>query len=266
MIALTTPFRNISKSTCVEPPLEPKPQTDTSMSQLPTPGIPKPRVSGISSIAKSGLPAPGIRSRSMTGNGGQTPTTPTNPPALQQTPSDKEFANGIKKPTARISNAASVPVSPVAGLSKPSYGATKQPSSYSMASYSANGPRSSIGRPPSSASASSSRQGDRTVPVTPPRRQSTAYTPGSAVRIGSTPRSSVTSRSESRLSDALTRDSSRASQRPLEVGDRVKIESLSLEGTLRFLGEITGKPGQWAGVELSGQFAGKGKNDGSAAR
>ena len=160
---------------------------------------------------------------------------------------------------------ASVPVSPVTGLSKPSYGATKQPSSYSMASYSANGPRSSIGRPPSSASASSSRQGDRTVPVTPPRRQSTAYTPGSAVRIGSTPRSSVTSRSESRLSDALTRDSSRASQRPLEVGDRVKIESLSLEGTLRFLGEIAGKPGQWAGVELSGQFAGKGKNDGSAA-
>ena len=67
------------------------------------------------------------------------------------------------------------------------------------------------------------------------------------------------------MSDALTRDSSRASQRPLEVGDPVKIESLSLEGTLRFLGEIAGKAGHWAGVELSGQYAGKGKNDGSVA-
>jgi len=85
------------------------------------------------------------------------------------------------------------------------------------------------------------------------------------VKIGSTSKSSVTSRSESRLSDSLTRDSSRASQRPLEVGDPVKIESLNLEGTLRFLGEIAGKPGHWAGVELTGQFAGKGKNDGSAA-
>jgi CAP-Gly domain-containing linker protein 1 len=91
------------------------------------------------------------------------------------------------------------------------------------------------------------------------------YKPSSAVKMGSTPRSTVTSRSESRMSDAFTRDSSRASHRPLEVGDPVKIESLALEGTLRFLGEITGKPGQWAGVELSGKFAGKGKNDGSAA-
>jgi CAP-Gly domain-containing linker protein 1 len=67
------------------------------------------------------------------------------------------------------------------------------------------------------------------------------------------------------VSDALTRNSSRASQRPLEVGDPVRIDSLNLEGTLRYLGEIQGKPGHWAGVELSGQYVGKGKNDGSAA-
>ena len=241
-----------------------KPQTVAAMSQLPTPGIPKPRVSGISSIGRSALPTPGIRSRSMTGSGGPTPAATTNTTALPQTPSDQEFANGTKRPVGRVSSAANDPASSVSGLSKPSY-LTKQPSSYSRTSISANVPRTSIGRPPSSTSASSSRQGDRTVPVTPPRRQSKAYTPGSAVKIGSTSKSSVTSRSESRLSDSLTRDSSRASQRPLEVGDPVKIESLNLEGTLRFLGEIAGKPGHWAGVELTGQFAGKGKNDGSAA-
>ncbi|RXW17083.1 hypothetical protein EST38_g8770 [Candolleomyces aberdarensis] len=47
------------------------------------------------------------------------------------------------------------------------------------------------------------------------------------------------------------------------VGDNVRIESIGCEGALRFLGEIEGKPGQWAGVELSGGFTGKGKNNGS---
>ncbi|TFK54395.1 hypothetical protein OE88DRAFT_1190754 [Heliocybe sulcata] len=47
------------------------------------------------------------------------------------------------------------------------------------------------------------------------------------------------------------------------IGDNVRIESLGCEGTLRYVGEIDGKPGTWAGVELSGGFAGKGKNDGS---
>lgn len=51
--------------------------------------------------------------------------------------------------------------------------------------------------------------------------------------------------------------------RPFETGDNVRIESLGFEGTLRYFGEIDGKTGQWAGVELSGGFAGKGKNDGS---
>ena len=55
------------------------------------------------------------------------------------------------------------------------------------------------------------------------------------------------------------------SGRPFEVGDNVRIESLGFEGVLRYLGEIDGKPGMWAGVELSGGFAGKGKNNGSVA-
>jgi dynactin complex subunit len=60
----------------------------------------------------------------------------------------------------------------------------------------------------------------------------------------------------------FTRSVSR-SGRPHEVGDDVRIQSLGFEGVLRFVGEIEGKAGLWAGVELSGGFSGKGKNNGS---
>ncbi|KAA1472859.1 hypothetical protein DENSPDRAFT_779052 [Dentipellis sp. KUC8613] len=69
-------------------------------------------------------------------------------------------------------------------------------------------------------------------------------------------------RPASRQSDVFTRTSSRADIR-FNVGDSVRIESLGFEGTLRYLGEIDGKAGEWAGVELSGGFTGKGKNDGT---
>nr|GAT57604.1 predicted protein [Mycena chlorophos] len=67
------------------------------------------------------------------------------------------------------------------------------------------------------------------------------------------------SRPPSRQSDIFTK----SAPRPFQVGDNVRIESLGFEGTLRYLGSIDGKPGVWAGVELSGGFVGKGKNDGS---
>lgn len=57
-----------------------------------------------------------------------------------------------------------------------------------------------------------------------------------------------TTRSLSRQSDR--RSSSRIGG-AFDVGDYVRIESLGFEGVLRYLGEIEGKPGQWAGVELS---------------
>lgn len=47
------------------------------------------------------------------------------------------------------------------------------------------------------------------------------------------------------------------------VGDRVRMQSMGMEGTLRYVGETEFKAGVWAGVELEGGFAGKGKNDGS---
>lgn len=47
------------------------------------------------------------------------------------------------------------------------------------------------------------------------------------------------------------------------IGDRVRMSSMGMEGTLRFIGQTQFKEGVWAGVELEGGFAGKGKNDGS---
>lgn len=46
-----------------------------------------------------------------------------------------------------------------------------------------------------------------------------------------------------------------------QVGDRVR--AAAMEGVLRYIGEVEGKPGTWAGVELMGEYAGRGKNDGS---
>ncbi|KZT11066.1 uncharacterized protein LAESUDRAFT_693618 [Laetiporus sulphureus 93-53] len=74
----------------------------------------------------------------------------------------------------------------------------------------------------------------------------------------------TTHRPPSRQSDVIARSASRTG-RPFEVGDNVRIESLGFEGTLRYLGEIDGKPGHWAGVELNGAFVGKGKNNGTVS-
>ncbi|KAF8210105.1 hypothetical protein K438DRAFT_1903746 [Mycena galopus ATCC 62051] len=74
-----------------------------------------------------------------------------------------------------------------------------------------------------------------------------------------------TTRPPSRQSDVFGKSTARATPRAFEPGDNVRIESLGYEGTLRYVGTIDGKQGLWAGVELGGGFAGKGKNDGSVA-
>lgn len=76
------------------------------------------------------------------------------------------------------------------------------------------------------------------------------------------PRTPTAARPASRQSDVFTRSSSRAGHK-FDIGDNVRIESLGFEGILRYVGEIDGKAGLWAGVELSEGFAGKGKNNGS---
>ncbi|KAF8756930.1 hypothetical protein RHS01_04070 [Rhizoctonia solani] len=62
-----------------------------------------------------------------------------------------------------------------------------------------------------------------------------------------------------RKSTIQYRPESQSAGHEFEVGDAVKIESLGMEGTLRFMGEIDGKNGLWAGVELAPAFAGKEK-------
>lgn len=49
-----------------------------------------------------------------------------------------------------------------------------------------------------------------------------------------------------------------------EVGDRVSaiVTGTRYEGTLRYLGKVHFKQGEWAGIELSKDFAGQGKNNG----
>ena len=74
------------------------------------------------------------------------------------------------------------------------------------------------------------------------------------------------------MAGSISRPESRQESRPTSVrgvvgafgvGEKVRVDSMGMEGNLRFVGEIAGKPGAWAGVELSGGFTGKGKNDGS---
>lgn len=69
----------------------------------------------------------------------------------------------------------------------------------------------------------------------------------------------ASARPPSRHSDVFTKSTSRS----FDVGVNVRIESLGYEGTLRYVGEIDGKAGVWAGVELKGGFSGKGKNNGT---
>lgn len=109
----------------------------------------------------------------------------------------------------------------------------------------AMGRRSVVGIRPASAASTSSLANSISI-------KDRAKTPTSA-------RSS--SRPPSRHSDVFGKSINRA----FEVGDNVRIESLGYEGTLRYLGEIDGKLGLWAGVELSGGFSGKGKNNGAVS-
>ncbi|KAF7321414.1 hypothetical protein MKEN_00661900 [Mycena kentingensis (nom. inval.)] len=118
-------------------------------------------------------------------------------------------------------------------------------------------PRRSVIPTPSRSRSASSAGGP--VPVPDVAEMSRAFTEALKSNDPAQHRTSI-SRPASRQSDVF-----RAAPRPFQLGDNVRIESLGFEGALRYLGDIDGKPGLWAGVELSGGFAGKGKNDGSVA-
>lgn len=119
----------------------------------------------------------------------------------------------------------------------PNISSTTSLSPQSISHSLSSGRRSVAGRPSSSASTSSAKIQER------------AKTPIST---------RISSRPPSRQSEIMTK-----APKFFDVGENVRIESLGFEGTLRYIGEIEGKSGLWAGVELSGGFAGKGKNDGT---
>ena len=49
----------------------------------------------------------------------------------------------------------------------------------------------------------------------------------------------------------------------IHVGDVVEVPG-GMDGIARFVGEVQGKAGQFVGVELSKQWAARGKNNGEA--
>ena len=200
-----------------------------------TPSSGSARGSNIPTPGKSSIPTPGrLRSSSLASSQQRSSSSAPLPDSTEQDYIQKAFADAIRAndPAAHRS----------IRLSDVAVSSSLSPSS-SISTSSVSAHLSVQSRPPSVASSSSA------ISPVPPR------TPGSRSKPSY-------SRPPSRSSDVYTRSSSRAG-RTFEPGDDVRIESLGYEGTLRYLGEIAGKPGEWAGVELSGGFAGRGKNDGS---
>lgn len=100
------------------------------------------------------------------------------------------------------------------------------------------------------------------IPVTPAKR------PSDSDRLA--PTSSILQRSSSNVSSTATYLTARSSSEygressrdaGLQEGSLVKVAGM--EGTLRYIGEVMGKPGTYAGVELSEAYSGQGKNNGT---
>lgn len=233
------------------------------MSQLPTPGGSRlPKVSGLPTPGRSGIPAPG-RARSTT-NGTSTPHTVASTPAALSRAFDEAIQANDPRRKGRISEVSGSSLSPPnTTRASPSEGGRK-----SYGGSIAGSSRAPSARSPSVASAVSTTSSTGHTPRTPnsvsyqTKISSTVPPPPQPFSPPYSARSS-SARPESRTSNVGARSLSSAKVRSLEIGDAVRIESLAVEGILRYLGGIEGKPGTYAGVELSGAFAGRGKNDGS---
>lgn len=131
------------------------------------------------------------------------------------------------------------------------------------AQHRASGVHSTNSSPPDTSTSTSFPSGRRSVTARPSSVASSSSAAGHTPYRAPVERSKTPTgvRPSSRQSDVF-RSSSRAG-RAYEIGDNVRIESLGFEGTLKYIGEIDGKSGLWAGVELSGGFSGMGKNNGS---
>lgn len=232
------------------------------MSQLPTPGGSRlPKVSGLPTFGRGGIPTPG-RTRS-TANGTSNASDST---VLSRAFDEAVQANDPRR-KGRVSDVSGSSLSPPnMTRASPSEGGRK-----SLGGSAAGSSRAPSARSPSVASAVSTTSSTGYTPRTPnsassyqTKISSTVLPPAPLFSSPYSARPSST-RPASQASNADARSSSSAKVRTLETGDIVRIESLAVEGVLRYFGEIEGKPGTYAGVELNGAFAGRGKNDGSVA-
>lgn len=64
-------------------------------------------------------------------------------------------------------------------------------------------------------------------------------------------------------SPSITRRAAVTTDTDIEVGDAVNVPG-GMDGVAKFVGEVRGKQGLFVGVELSRQWAVRGKNDGDA--
>ncbi|KAF8324452.1 uncharacterized protein EI90DRAFT_2977087 [Cantharellus anzutake] len=231
------------------------PQTRSRVSGLPTP----------SHRSVSGLPTP-TRARSSAGAYKDVPLE--SDAAAMRALSDAIRANDPAQHRSNLD---------ASGFRMGKDALDRQSSVSRASSNNISAPRASTSSLASSvASSVNSHAFDRSTSTIRPKTPASATS--SMFRSTQTPRSSTTTistRPGSRTSDVFGRTPSRSStrhapslsglDRPAEVGDYVRIDSLDVEGTIRFLGGTEFKAGVWAGVELCASDIGKGKNNGTVA-
>ncbi len=230
------------------------------MSQLPTPGGSRlPKVSGLPTFGRGGIPTPG-RARS-TANGTSTPHTIALDSAGLSRAFDEAIQANDPRRKGRVSDVSGSSLSPPnMTRASPSEGRRK-----SLGGSIAGSSRAPSARSPSVASAVSTTSSTGYTPRTPNSFSSSYQTKSPSTVLPPAPPFSPLYSARPSSTRPQSRTSSSAKVRTLEIGDTVRIDSLAVEGVLCYLGKIEGKPGTYAGVELSGAFAGRGKNDGSVA-
>lgn len=128
-------------------------------------------------------------------------------------------------------------------------------------------PRKSFGRPFRRPAASASTP-DLNAAFTAHSRLSAALSrKTSLAALTSTSLASIPDVSETYALDTVLSDSTMIPATPdrpgedVTVGDGVEVPG-GLQGTVRFVGAVQGKKGQFVGIELNREFAARGKNNG----
>ncbi|GJJ06534.1 hypothetical protein Clacol_000726 [Clathrus columnatus] len=212
-----------------------------SRGRIPTP----------SRLVGSSIPTPGRSRAGSVVNASGPAYTPLESPGMTKALLEAIRANDPKQ---HRTNKMSENVSPNSSPTSQSNGLSFATSG--RRSVAKSGPPSSI-----NTTGSTSTRTAGSAPKTPitSTKPSYSFTP----RASTSSNATSTSRPGSRQSDVRDIRSKPVKDSSFEPGDGVRIESLGMEGTLRYVGAIEGKPGVWAGVELAPGFAGRGKNDGT---